>query len=99
MKEIKGQRQHFESVFLYIFIVLALAIQGCATSSTREILQNKQDKNRAHRAAYAADGFTLDHRSPDSRPNRAWEFYFKNCSLVSRNPYPNKAEFACSDPY
>lgn len=72
-------------------------LSGCA-SSTYEELQSKRDQGHPRAAAYAADGFTLDHRSPEPRPFRAWQFYFKECALVSRNPYPSKTEFECSDP-
>lgn len=98
MKEFKGQWQRLKPVFLYQLLALVLLLPACASPSARELLEAKQDRSRAHRAAYAADGFTLDHRSPDSRPYRAWDFYYKHCSLVSRNPFPNKAEFACTDP-
>lgn len=60
-----------------------------------------EDRNASanpRHASYAAEGFTLDHRSPEPRPYRAWDFYYKHCTLVSRNPWPVRAEYDCSDP-
>lgn len=89
------RKRQFLAPFLIISLLGMLA--GCA-SPTYEVLQERRDRNNARAAAYAADGFTLDHRSPEPRPIRAWLFYYKNCALVSRNPYPNKSEFECADP-
>jgi len=83
---------------LAIVITLIGYLTGCA-STTRERLEERQNRNNARAAAYAADGFTLDHRSPEPRPYNPWEFYYKNCTLVSRNPYPSQAEYACADPH
>ncbi len=94
MNHRKRQRLHL-SFFTTVCLVVFTA---CASPSTRDILDERQSKNNARAAAYAAEGFTMDHRSPEGRPYRAWEFYYKNCSLVSRNPYPNKSEFECADP-
>jgi len=57
------------------------------------------DRAHPHAAAYAADGFMMDHRGMPERPYRAWEFYYKHCALVSRNPYPNQSEYDCADPF
>lgn len=62
-------------------------------------MEDRRAPSRARAAAYAADGFTLDHRSPEARPYRPWQFYYKHCTLVSRNPYPDRAEHACTDPH
>lgn len=68
--------------------------------TARERIEATQDRARPRSAAaYAADGFMMDHRSPEPRPFHAWEFYYKHCALVSRNPIPSKAEYDCSDPY
>ncbi len=94
LKILRFTTYHFRA----FFALAALAfVSGCSTS-TYEVLQNKRDQGNPRAAAYAADGFTLDHRSPEPRPFRAWQFYFKDCALVSRNPYPSKSEFECSDP-
>lgn len=67
--------------------------------TARERIEAAQDRGKPRAAAYAADGFMTDHRSPEPRPYKAWEFYYKHCVLVSRNEIPNKAEYNCSDPY
>lgn len=92
----------FKGQFLALKFMLAIAamqsiLTACA-SSTYDRLQERRDQNNSRAAGYAADGFTMDFRSPEPRPVRAWLFYYKNCSLVSRNPYPNKSEFECADP-
>ena len=92
MRTAKGQ-----ILGLLILLTSAFMHFGCATP-TWEQLQERRDQGNAAAAAYAAEGFTLDHRSPDSRPARAWQFYYKNCALVSRNPYPSKTEYECADP-
>lgn len=96
MKDVKGQCEHRWGKR---FIGLALVLSACASPSARERLDERQSRNNARAAAYAADGFTTDYRSPEPRPFRPWEFYYKNCSLVSRNPYPDRAEYSCSDPH
>jgi hypothetical protein len=78
-------------------LALGLALSSCATS-TREILDERQSRGRPRSAAYAADGFTMDHRSPEPRPYPAWDLYYKHCTLVSRNPYPSRTEYACTEP-
>lgn len=90
MKAWKGQ--------LFVIVCAIGCLTACA-SSTMERLDERQSQGRPHPAAYAAEGFTMDHRSPEGRPYRAWEFYYKQCSLVSRNPYPNRSEFECADPH
>ncbi len=81
------------------FIFMLFVFSACSSSSTSSLSKLESRQNSAHprAAAYAAEGFTMDHRSPDSRPFRAWEFYYKNCVLISRNPYPDRAEYACQD--
>lgn len=87
------------SWLLPLMFILAFGFMtGCA-SSGRELLAERQDQNRSRAAGYAADGFTLDNRMPAERPQRNWEFYYKQCALVSRNPYPNRDEYSCSDPF
>lgn len=78
---------------------LTWALIGCSSPTARERMTATQDQSRAHPAAYAADGFTMDFRSPPERPFRVWEFYYKHCTLVSRNPYPDRAEHYCMDAY
>lgn len=92
MHNLKGQIIALSSIGLFFLTI------SCTSGSTYEQLQIKRDSGNVRAAAYAADGFTLDHRSPEMRPFRAWDFYYKNCALVSRNPYPNKSEFECADP-
>ncbi|MEZ0393365.1 MAG: hypothetical protein ACAH59_14190 [Pseudobdellovibrionaceae bacterium] len=93
MKPSKGQRFHCWSVFLLLFLV------GCSSKSARSTIEETQDRARPRAAAYAADGFMMDHRSPEGRAYRPWQFYYKHCTLVSRNPYPDRAEHSCTTPY
>lgn len=84
----------------WLFIFTAFLLSACSSGPTaREQIEAKQDRARPKAAAYAADGFMMDHRSPEPRPYHAWEFYYKHCALVSRNPVPNKSEYDCADPY
>lgn len=61
-------------------------------------MESRNASARPRHAAYAAEGFTLDNRSPEPRAYRAWDFYYKHCTLVSRNPWPTRDEYDCSDP-
>ncbi len=82
--------------FLF-FIGLAGFCSGCETSP-REKLWQVYDKSRARPAAYAGEGFTLHSRTPEPRPVRNLEFYFKDCSIVDRGPLPTSNVFECSGP-
>lgn len=82
---------------LVIFLVIFLS--ACAAPTARERLEERRAAANPRGAAYAAEGFTLDWRSPEPRPYQAWEFYFKHCSLEGRYPYPRKSEWTCTDPF
>lgn len=84
-----------------LFLILSILgwMTGCASPSGRELLEQRQSENNSRYAGYAADGFMLDNRSPEQRPQRSWQFYYKQCGLVSRNPYPNRDEYSCTDPW
>jgi len=90
---IKGQWLHFK------LLLLVLILGACSTKSARQTLEEKQYSAKPRGAAYAADGFMMDHRSPDARAYRPWQFYYKHCNLVSRNPYPDRAEHYCTSPH
>lgn len=79
--------------------LLILGLSGCSSKTHRERLEERQAGANPRAAAYAAEGFTMDHRSPEPRPYKAWEFFYKECALVSRNPFPNHAEYECTDPH
>ena len=83
----------------FFTLVGLILLTSCAAPSSREVMADRLRGQNARAAAYAAEGFTLDHRSPEDRPYRSWEFYYKHCSLVTRNPYPSRDEFECSDPF
>lgn len=70
----------------------------CSSPSGLDRVRQVQDSAKPRAAAYAADGFMAEHRGFQERPYQAWEFYYKHCTLVSRNPYPNRAEYACNEP-
>jgi hypothetical protein len=85
------------TLFLALFLLEILA--GCASPSGRELLEQRQAQNKSRYAGYAADGFTLDDRLPEERPEKTWQFYYKQCELVTRNPYPDRDEYSCTDPW
>ena len=45
------------------------------------------------------DDFWLDYRSPPDKPIEHWEFYYKHCTLISRKPWLDEAEYLCTQPY
>jgi hypothetical protein len=94
LKNRKGQ----SCLLIVSLALLSSIVTACASTPDYLRIEERQSHSNARAAAYAADGFTMDHRSPDQRPNRAWDFYYKHCALVSRNPYPNRAEYDCADP-
>jgi hypothetical protein len=69
---------------------------SCASKSGRELLAERQSKSKAHYAAFDG-GFYNIGREPAERPVRNWDFFYKHCDLVSRNPYPSKSEYDCSN--
>jgi hypothetical protein len=85
-------------VFALLSICGFMTLTSCA-STGRELLAERQEQNHSRPAGYTVDGFILDNRMPVARPQRSWEFYYKNCTLVSRNPYPDRDEYSCSDPF
>ncbi len=99
MKLWKGQCEHRQLLSPLLLSALLTILSACSSPTVREQLDERQNRNRAAAAAYAAEGFTMDHRSPEPRPYRSWEFYYKHCTLVSRNPYPSRDEYDCTNPY
>lgn len=71
---------------------------ACSTPSVKDTLEEKYYSGRAHPAAYGADGFMVDH-AQEIREYRKWEFYYKHCALVSRDQFPSKSNWECSEPY
>lgn len=78
---------------------LVLTMTSCSTPSARQVMADRLSGQRARSAAYAAEGFTMDHRSPEGRPYQSWEFYYKHCALINRNQFPSRDEYECSDPF
>lgn len=80
-------------------IVITGLCTACSNQTVREKLDDIQYSARPRSAAYAAENFYLDNRSPEPTGAPKWEFYFKHCMLEGRNPVPPKAEYNCTDPY
>jgi hypothetical protein len=75
-----------------------LFLTACSTNSKSGNLEAQPTPKRISPAAYAADGMTLDHRMPDSRPYKKYDFFYKSCS-VSRDSFPSPDDWACTDPF
>lgn len=88
-----------KNIFVLLVLISHQLLTACSSPTARQQIEAKQARANPRAAAYAADGFTLDHRSPEPRPFRSWEFYFKHCNLVSRNPFPTQDEYACTEPF
>lgn len=88
-----------KNIFILLILTINQLLTACSSPTARQQIEAKQARANPRAAAYAADGFTLDHRSPEPRPFRSWEFYFKHCNLVSRNPFPTQDEYACTEPF
>lgn len=86
-------------VFLNVFSILLMILAcGCSHESLRDEMYSKIEHANPRAAAYAAEGFTFDKRQVE-RPNTVWDFYYKHCNLISRNPYPEKEAWSCTEPY
>lgn len=85
----------WRTICLLFFIHIAV---GCALSPYDK-LEEIRFSGKPHRAAYIADGLTVD-RNPPERPYKKYEFFYKHCDLMGRTPFPKKAaEYECTDPY
>ena len=95
----------FQKALLVCFIALitliigSFANVGCSSLTAQERIEERRSSANPRGAAYAADGFTLDHRSPEPLPYEKFEFFYKHCTLQGRNPFPNRSEWSCTDPY
>lgn len=78
-----------------LLLGLSLLLVACSNLTP---LEEVYSKSKAHHGAFAAEGFTFDRPMPH-HPKEDLEFYYKNCSLKGRNPYPLKSEYECSEPY
>ncbi len=88
-----------QHVLKKLFVVLSpLLSLSCSHESLRDQMYSKIENANPRAAAYAAEGFTFDKRQVE-RPNTVWDFYYKHCNLISRNPYPEKEAWSCTDPY
>jgi len=80
-------------------MIILLGMSSCSSPSSREKVQAVRDSARHKPAADSMDGFWLDHRSPPDREVKHWEFYYKNCTLSSRKPWPDRSEYDCMNPH
>lgn len=80
-------------------ITVLICIAGCSSLSSREKIDAARESARPKPAAVYMDGFWTDYRSPADKEVQHWEFYYKHCSLVGRKPYPDRAEYMCTEPY
>jgi hypothetical protein len=74
---------------------LTLLLANCSSLSETE---RKQDLARPHPAVYGPDTMYWEVKH-DERPYVRWEFYYKHCSISNQNPYPEKLEWSCTDPF
>lgn len=82
---------------LCLLAVILSLLTGCAHSGT-DLMIERQAKSRPDSHAYAGEGFYNDY-SPKSRDNKKWQFYYKDCELVDRHPWPRRGEYDCNDPF
>ncbi len=80
-------------------VAVVISLSACSHQTAREKLDDIQYSAKPHPAAYAAENFYLDNRSPEPTGIRNWEFYFKHCMLEGRSPVPPKANYDCTEPY
>lgn len=86
-------------IFLMMSLFFVIQVLGCASQTSREKVEATRSSSHAKPAADYMDGFWLDYRSPPDREAQHWEFYFKNCSLISRKPWPDRTEYECMGPH
>lgn len=88
-------REWVKTPLLILFCLWTIA--GCS-STALERMQRESDRARPHPAGYAADDFTFNRPRPE-RSERRYEFYYKHCSFVGREPYPDANMYSCTEPY
>jgi hypothetical protein len=79
-------------------VLISLLWSGCASKTSREIMEEKNSTARPRPAAYGMEHFYLDNRSPADRQTREWDFFYKHCNLMGRDIPTNKADWDCTEP-
>lgn len=77
--------------FFYLGVGFLL---GCASE-----LSEPRRKSSApiHPAAYSMENFTFDKVQP-SRSTNDFKFFYKNCSIDERRPFPQGGKWQCAEP-
>jgi hypothetical protein len=94
----EAENNNVRRLFPLKLILISLICGGCASKTSREIMEEKNSSARPRPAAYGTDNFYLDNRSPPDRQIRQWDFFYKHCKLVGRDLPTNKADWDCTDP-
>lgn len=90
----------FRKSIVLLLCFISQHLLGCANKLTpRERMEQRTANARPHPAVWSTESFYLHHRSPPEKEVEKWEFYFKHCRLVDRNPFPTHDEYNCSEPY
>jgi hypothetical protein len=85
---------------IFSLLMLILCLSACASRlSSREAMDRVNDSSSAKAGAFIGDVFYLDLHSPADREVQKWEFYYKQCELVSRKRFPKKTEHECGEPF
>lgn len=84
-----------KTTFYAFFLLLSLV--SCGSKSKWQKVEETQNSANPRYSAYAADGFTFSKKTPE-RDFIQYEFYYKKCHLVTRDPFPTSQEHQCTDP-
>lgn len=92
-----SRRQWSAFTLSLLMSFLGSFLTSCAHSG-KDLLLERQSQARPDSDAYAGEGFYNDY-SPEPRDARKWQFYYKDCELVDRHPWPRRGEYDCNDPF
>gem|GEM_PF-5570144 len=95
---LRNPKKHILFKIFGLSLLLAMGVQ-CANPSSQDRMRAIRDSSREKPAAIGMESFWLDHRSPPDRQVHPWEYYYKHCTLVGRQPEIDWADYSCTDPY
>jgi hypothetical protein len=83
-------------------VVLGNLIISCSSNSKKRIsieesTMARNESARPNPAVYGPENMWID-RAWEQEPYQKWNFYFKHCSLISRNPFPMTDKYSCTGP-
>jgi hypothetical protein len=85
-------------VSILAFLVLGSLSFGCTTSKTSG-LEDYDENNKAHGAAFLVDAMHIRRPMPDRGDWTPLQFYYKHCTELGQGSYYSKTSYTCSDPY